>query len=297
MKNMKLRIAAALMLACVLLTASLSRGVAEGAGGKGTVIILDSPDGFPEGDFADREEAPFIPGNRTAADLTPRIPADEDDGIDREVFDIGDARVTVENTDEYPYSAIARMEITFTCGCESNATAFLVGPDRLLTAAHCLVCTDHSAWTDSITFYFGYKSRWDYLYKYDGRWTAYAGNLFKKGEYDIDYDYGCLKLEERVGDVVGWFGYRYGEPDRTFKNQYLYIAGYRDGILKYDGGYASPLGRQHIKYWMDMQPGNSGGPVYTPDYHALAINIAENNEYNIGYRLQDYVIEELDKLK
>lgn len=297
MKKMKLWKAAAFMLACMLLACPLSCGFAEGAGGQGTVIVLDSPDELPEETLAELEEAPYIPVKLTAADLTPYFPVYEDDGVDREVFDMGDARVTVENTDEYPYSAIAMMDVHCTCGCDSSGTAFLVGPDRLLTAAHCLVCTDHSAWADAITFYFGYKSDWDYLYKYDGRWTAYAGNLFKKGEYDIDYDYGCLKLEERVGDVVGWFGYRYGEPDRTFKNQYLYIAGYRDGILKYDGGYASPLGRQHIKYWMDMQPGNSGGPVYTPDYHALAINIAENNEYNIGYRLQDYVIEELDKLK
>ena len=47
----------------------------------------------------------------------------------------------------------------------------------------------------------------------------------------------------------------------------------------------------------DITGGNSGSPVFTADYHAFAINIAENDKVNTGYRLTDYVIDELNKLK
>lgn len=300
MKNPKWRKAAAFLLTCALLVLPLSCGFAENPGGEGTVILLDPPAGEPAGYFQAENTEPFVPDHVRVACLAPEPPAETgDEGVivDGTVFNYGDARITVENTDEYPYSAIAYMKMCYTCGCDGTGSGFMVGPDRLLTAAHCLVCTAHSAWADRITFYFGFRDETHYLYKYDGRWTAYAGNLFKNKKYTTDWDYGCMKLEEAVGNEVGWFGYQYGVPDRTLKSTYLYIAGYRFGVLTRDGGYAVPRGRQCIEYTMDMEPGNSGSPVFTADYHAFAINIAENDKVNTGYRLTDYVIDELNKLK
>ena len=296
MKNRRLR-KAAFILICTLIAVSLSCGLAEDAGGKGTVIVLDSPAETPAADPVRQESAPFAPKNLAIA---PRATGSDnpDEDVDCEVFDVGAVRVTVTNTDEYPFSAIAYMDMHYECGCTATGTGFMVGPDELPTAAHCLVCSDHSAWADEITFYFGYKDSTHYSHIYNGRWTAYAGNLFSNGEYTTDWDYGCMKLlDEPVGNDVGWFGYRYGDPDRIFDYEYLYIAGYRHGVLTYDGGYAEPNGYQLIQYLMDMEPGNSGGPVYTTDYYAIAINIAENEEWNYGYRVTEYVIEELLRLE
>ena len=300
MNNLKWRKVIIFLLTCALLVLSLSFGLAESKGGEGSVVVLDPPAEEPATDSAMLDMEPYIPANVAEASFYSEPPAsygDDEVFIDAEVFDTGEARVIVEDTDQYPYSAIAYLEVHYTCGCDTSSTGFMVGPDRLLTAAHCLICTDHSAWADEISFYFGYKDENHYMYKYDGRWTAYVGNLFKNKKYTTDYDYGCMKLAEPVGNVVGWFGYQYGVPDRTLKSTYLYIAGYRYGVLTRDGGYAVPRGKQFIEYTMDMEPGNSGSPVFTADYHAFAINIAENDKVNTGYRLTDYVIDELNKLK
>lgn len=294
MKNRKLRKAAAFLFTFMLLAVTLSCCLAEDMGGEGTVIVVDPPAGMPAADVAQQDTQPFIPEGLSKADL---IVEEPDDGVDGTVFGVGAVRVTVSNPLEYPYSAIAYMKTHFECGCDKEGTGFMVDRDRLLTAAHCLVCPYHGAWADRITFYFGYKNSKTYAYKYDGRWTAYAGNLFSSKEYIMDWDYGCVKLYEPVGDSVGWFGCSWGLPDNFFYIEYLYIAGYRDAILKYDGGYAAPYGSQHIMYTMDMQPGNSGGPVFTEDYHAVAINIAEDDSFNYGYRLSDYVMDELNALE
>ena len=118
---------------------------------EGTVIVIDdwtaTEDAAPE---ASTEEDPFVP-----------------DTVGRAVFN-ADGRVTVFNPAAYPYSAIAYMDIVGTCGDHWSGTGFMVGKNRLLTASHCLVCSDHSAWAKTIDFYFGYKSRRNYLYRYSG---------------------------------------------------------------------------------------------------------------------------------
>ena len=109
-----------------------------------------------------------------------------------------------------------------------------------------------------------------------------------------------IKLAEQPfnpnSDKVGWLGSYWGMSDSQIANQFLYVAGYRDGVLKYDYGFADAKSSQHIKYRMDTQPGNSGGPVFTRDYYAIGINIAENDSYNTGYRLTTTVKGDLDGL-
>ena len=106
---------------------------------------------------------------------------------------------------------------------------------------------------------------------------------------------GHVAPVEMIGKV-GWFGTRWGLSDDALDLKFYYLAGYRDGTLKYDAGYVDVLSSQHIKYKMDTQPGYSGGPIYSSDYYAIGINIAENSSYNIGYRLTTTVKKDLDDL-
>ena len=267
-----------LFLAVILLLCTVPLSLAEEEDGEGTVTVIDHTDDD-------------LPAEMELVETEPFIPFDQD----KTVF-YPDGRTTVKSPSKYPYSAIAYLDVRGECGCSWTGSGFMVNSDRLLTAAHCLVCTKHSKWAKKITFYFGYKSSRNYLYKYTGRWYAYAGNLFRDKEYTTDWDYGCIKLDKKVGNKVGWFGTRWGLSDDALDLKFYYLAGYRDGTLKYDAGYVDVLSSQHIKYKMDTQPGYSGGPVYSSDYYAVGINIAENSSYNIGYRLTKYVKNDLDDL-
>ena len=271
----------ALFLAVLVLMRPAVLSLAEEAdeGGEGTVEVFEITDADPGTEIIPEDTDPFIP-----------------DGLEKTVFN-GDDRVTVNKPSQFPFSAIANMSVKAKCGCTWSGTGFMVSKDQMLTAGHCLRCIKHGTWADRITFYFGYRNSRSYLYKYTGQWRAYAGNLFEDKEYTVNWDFGCIRFKQNVGDRTGWFGSRYGLSDKQLDMKFLYVAGYRDGVLKYDAGYAEVLDDQHIQYRMDTQPGYSGGPVYDSDYYAVGINIAENNRYNIGFRLMNIVREKVDSLQ
>lgn len=253
---------------------------------EGTVIVVDVWDA-EESDI--HEEEPFIPGDIDKAALAP-------EDVNKSIIGTDD-RVMVNDPYSYPFSAIALMNVTAKCGDSWSSTAFMVGPDRLITASHCLVCNEHSSWAECIDFYFGFNNYSDYRYHYGGKWTAYAGNIYDDHEYSIVNDFGVIKLYDNVGDIVGWFGTYWGMSDSSIESELLYEAGYRDGRIGYDLGFVKVLDNDHVYYTLDTVPGYSGGPIFTADNYAVGVNIAERDIDNIGFRLSNKVKNYLDSLE
>lgn len=268
----------AFLLALTILTAFAAVSLAENPTptGEGTVIVSDKP--IEEVVGQEGKAEPFVP-----------------DGTDKTVF-YDDGRITVADTSAYPYSAIAYMVCWGDCECDWTGTGFMVGSDQLLTAAHCLICPTHGKWAKRIDFYFGFRNSRNYKLKYSGSWSALVGNGFDNHEYSVHGDYGCVKLRERIGDQVGWFGTWRDLSDTQLASQYVYVAGYKDGELKYDSGTVSPSTWEHMAYKIDTLPGTSGCPIFTSDYFAIGINIAENSQTNLGYRLSQTVMDGFNQL-
>lgn len=199
-----------------------------------------------------------------------------------------DNRTTISNPKVYPYRAIAYLVVKARCGCNWTATGFMVGPSAMMTAAHCLVCSDHGKPAESMTAYFGYTSSKNYYYKYDKQATFWYGTDFSNddGTYGynghLDWDYAYVKLSERVGDKVGWFGL-YPKSDADLDSSSYELAGYRDGVLKTGWGVTSVYNDYRISYTNDTLPGNSGCPVFTDDYYVVAINVAHKNDGSINW--------------
>ena len=212
----------------------------------------------------------------------------DDNNTASEVFGPDDREI-IEDTQYYPYCAVAYMEMHYSCGCEGTGTGFMVERNKLMTAAHCMVCTDHSAWADDIKFYFGYKDTWNFTYVYAGEWYAFVGNTFPNKKYTTDNDWAVVKFYENVGDIVGWFGFYSEMPNDQLTNEYLDLLGYKWGTLRLSYGHATIGSGNLINYQMDMEHGNSGGPVFYLDKegvpYAVAINIADNDKSNYGYRI------------
>ena len=123
----------------------LPLSVVKCEGGYGTVEIRDhGPEAAAE-EVGAEEYKPFIP-----------------DDLEKTVFGKDDS-ITVSNPASYPFSAIAYMEVTGKCGCDWTASGYMVGTDKMLTAAHCLFCTEHWEQAEKIIFYFGYKNRRNYM--------------------------------------------------------------------------------------------------------------------------------------
>ncbi len=213
-----------------------------------------------------------------------------------------DDRLVVDEPGVYPYSAIARLEMHMKCGCGGTGTGFMIGPTSMMTAAHCLICTDHGQGVDRLTMYFGYKSDKNYLYKSE-KWSTYwygtdfhnsDGTFSYNGEDHVEWDYAYIKLSERVGDRVGWFGVM-TQTNSDLENGWYEVAGYRRGVLRTDSDRANAKNQYLLNHHADMEPGNSGCPVFTIDNYAIAVNIAENSflQQNIGRRITSELIDRM----
>ena len=196
-----------------------------------------------------------------------------------------DDRILVKNVSLYPYTATARLTVTYQDGSVSYGSGFMVGPKLLATAGHMLINKSNSHMKD-VVIEFGLYKEGNYFYR-TKKFTQYIYYGGYSG-YDPYTDYGFIVLSSRVGtNVTGTFGI---DPNiavgRTVSvsgypggNPYMYVANGKmlaveDDLLTYDA---------------DMTPGESGGPVYyltaDRDAYAVGINSGENNICNYGRRL------------
>lgn len=222
-----------------------------------------------------------------------------------------DDRVTITDPKAYPYSAIGNLYAVGECGHRWQGSCFMIGPDVMITAAHCLRCfhedcIDRYVPIKKADIYFGYKSQSDCLYHYNGGIEYWTGTDFRTsgGGYDyveenIIWDYAYLKLKEPVGNYTGYFGMMTpmdsDYDDYGFYKDECIVAGYRDDILKADIGPVFCDGGVLLNYWMDDEAGNSGGPLFTPDCFAIGIIIAENSYENTARRLTPEIRDNMRK--
>jgi len=238
--------------------------------GNGEVIEIDLSE-YADAEAVFENSEPYIPEN-----------------IEKMVIDYDDRRL-VEDPTRFPFSAIAYMEVTGECGCRWTGSGFMAARDILLTAGHCLYCTDHLSWANQITFYYGYRNGKNYYHRYNGRWTAWTSTDIINGKTTPSSDYGIVKFRNTPpGDTTGWFG-MCALSDHELQTYYLTVAGYRHKVLKSDYGFILDLGSRWIHHDADTEPGYSGCPIFI-DYnlgdYAVGINTSHNTyaEYNAGFR-------------
>ncbi|MBR2571449.1 MAG: trypsin-like serine protease [Clostridia bacterium] len=261
---------AAVLLA--LLTALSVFALAEGDdGGEGVIH------------FPDAAQADSFVSDGDPADVDPYIPETLEKGI------IGkDDRVTVKKPKQYPYSAIALLETKYECGCGYfGATGFMVTEDTLLTAAHCIVCTQHGKWAKKITFYFGYKSKKNSLYKYKPKWQAWVGTTFPGGTYSSEDDWAIINLNRKIGDKTGWFGMRWCSNDELMGHSFCMAGFGGEPKLSYAWGEITNVWDKQIGFNNDTLPGNSGSPIFDDGYYAVGIATSGSDTENYGQRLRD----------
>lgn len=215
-----------------------------------------------------------------------------------------DTRKRVNPTTTYP----ARANVLITFG-EGRCSGWMIGADTVVTAGHCV----HSGgpggkWyaTASYTVYPGKNGR---LSPY-GSCTVrrlYSVSGWTRSGRD-DFDYGALKLNCKIGNTVGYFGFFTTKSDLV--GTAATITGYPGDkpLTEWTSSDEIKIAEEtRLYYAIDTYGGNSGSPVYYRrpgcGYCGMAIHNygvfgdGPNGQYNHGTRINSDVFANLQSWK
>ena len=169
--------------------------------------------------------------------------------------------LTSTQVKKFPFSAVAYMEIEYKCGCTRRGTGAMISRYGLITAGHNVLCSKHNQTAKYIDFWFGYFSKSDYLYRYDGsaEFTYYCDF---SGGYNSRNDIAFIIFKKDVGEYTGWFGYRTYSNASSLAGASIRAMGYNVRTLKQTTGKLVSLNQNELTFTKHVDMDSEGGPVY-----------------------------------
>lgn len=208
-----------------------------------------------------------------------------------------DDRSPVSSPDKLPYRCVTFLDVICECGCGWEASGVVVeNGHTVLTAAHCVYCTEHAAPAESIIIYCGYLNHHQYVCRYDEGWSIITGTTFEKKEYSFEDDWAVISLAQDVGEITGALEPVIRETNDESGKEESRVVGYSDGVLYEDYGSIQVMDETHYKYTMDQASGASGGPILNKDNQVTGIAIGyqiedDGTAFNVGYRLTPEILQ------
>ncbi len=177
------------------------------------------------------------------------------------VFLLGAALTAPAQAADVRETAVAYMDITFECGCTRLGTGTMIAVNGLVTAAHNLVCYQHSRKLKNCTFYFGRNNN-RYHYKYSGNFSYTWFTDFSKGYVSSD-DIGYVVFPKDIGNTTGWYAWSV-ESDDDIRWEYCNMTGYSGSVTVSDFAQVDVLNDKEITWPIsyEMKQCGQGGPVY-----------------------------------
>lgn len=247
---------------------------------------------FTEDDFfcTENSSAGYTPNNLLMQAIKPK------EGIEPKGIVGTDDRVMVTNTSVGPWCNTVKLLITAANGGSYVGSGFMIGPNSVATAGHCVYNSSSGGWASSITVIpalngttqpFGSAS--SYYLECGGDWYNYTDN---------QDDWGIIRINANLGNSTGWLGLRW--QSSSYNGTTVNAVGYpsSDGTHMYYGsGTVNSSSSRTLSGDWDLTGGQSGGPVekYYSDtgYTALGINRGGGSTYSDCLRIDEWIYNKL----
>jgi len=216
-----------------------------------------------------------------------------------------DERVRITDTDLYPYSAIAYLDV-FHDTYLTNCTGTFIGPDVLLTAAHCLWDSEEGYAGDIIVTPgksdsfepFGSEFAYDWIVPQP--WIDSAAT-------DSLWDYGIVVMVDgALGNEVGWL------PVGNYSTQTLARPDFQPAVVGYPGDIGGgtqmwgdsrdaflAVNDYNYEYFIDTAAGQSGSAIFSTndaeDFfgYIVGIHVSGGVTHNEGTRIESTTLADI----
>jgi glutamyl endopeptidase len=183
-----------------------------------------------------------------------------------------DTRKRVEDTTAFPYSAIALLNLTFSSGGHAACTGFLISADLVATAGHCVDTRALGKLTKALVIPGNNVN--DRPFGTCKGTTAYSVTGWVNDKNSL-YDYGAIKLNCKIGNTTGWFGFSWTPKSLTGTS--VTITGYPGdkkpaGSMWTASGKITASAERQVFYTIPTSGGQSGSPAYKAHEIAVAIH-------------------------